>query len=274
MEEGLRAGGVKVAGVSSDFMADNSNQPKGGTKSNVDTGTTGVDRQHDGMHHTPSYASFLHEESSQRKVNFRTLEMEQTELADVLIPISLVFEVHAWFENTLYRYFLRMNVAFPVCGKWTPSSKLLGDELTSVHVWIKFHGVPVLAFTANGLSGITTRLDTPVMNLRKQGGTSNDGFQIVQMKGVRDPLVSKHGTGGNHSLPMQQEDNEKRKPMDDLFDGTMKKVGAPHMNTGIWLGRKAEYSSESGFMSPNHFDFLTKEDENSILRDLQESDDV
>nr|GEU80207.1 putative ribonuclease H-like domain-containing protein [Tanacetum cinerariifolium] len=53
--------------VSSDFVANNSNQPEGGTKSNVDTRTTRADRQHDGMHHTPSYASFLYEESSQKK---------------------------------------------------------------------------------------------------------------------------------------------------------------------------------------------------------------
>ncbi|GKE52323.1 hypothetical protein Tco_1487479 [Tanacetum coccineum] len=40
MDEGLKAGGVKVAGMSFDFVADNSNQPEGGSKSNVDTGTT------------------------------------------------------------------------------------------------------------------------------------------------------------------------------------------------------------------------------------------
>ncbi|GJT08387.1 hypothetical protein Tco_0842849 [Tanacetum coccineum] len=282
MEEGLRAGGVKVAGVSSDFMADNSNQPKGVSNSNV---------------------------------NFHTLETKQTELDDFLIPMSSVLEVHARFENTLYGDFLGKKVAFPfmernILNGWQKygvkrvmgdkngfiqSSKLLGDELTSVHVWIKFHGVPVLAFTANGLSGLVdiradrALKDTMVILVANSVGNgvtmhtikveyewkplicgtyvgekSNDGFQTIQRKDVRDPLVSKHRT----------RDNEKRKPMDDLFDGTMKKVGAPHMNTGIWLGRKAEYSSESGFMSPNHFDFLTKEDENSILRDLQESDDV
>ncbi|GKA21682.1 hypothetical protein Tco_0701671 [Tanacetum coccineum] len=69
--------------------------PKGGTKSNVDTGTTRVGQQHDGMHSTPSYARFIHEVSSQRKVNFHNLETKQTELDDVLIPMSLVLEVHA-----------------------------------------------------------------------------------------------------------------------------------------------------------------------------------
>ncbi|GKA52913.1 hypothetical protein Tco_0746228 [Tanacetum coccineum] len=47
MKEGLRAGGV-VAGMSSDLVGDNSNQSEGVSKSNVDTGTTGADRKHDG----------------------------------------------------------------------------------------------------------------------------------------------------------------------------------------------------------------------------------
>ena len=50
--------------------------------------------------------------------------------------------------------------------------------------------------------------------------------------------------------------------MDDLVDDTRKKVGAPHMKTGIWSGRNVD------------FDLLMKKDEKSILRDLQESDDV
>nr|GEZ07220.1 hypothetical protein [Tanacetum cinerariifolium] len=66
-----------------------------------------------------------------------------------------------------------------------------------------------------------------------RGGTSNDGFQTIQMKGVRDPLVSEHGTGDNG------------KPMDYLVDGSRKKAWAPPR----------------------------KNDEKSILRDLQESDD-
>ncbi|GKG27589.1 hypothetical protein Tco_0405916, partial [Tanacetum coccineum] len=65
----------------------------------------GDNRQQDGMSRPPSFASFLHEESS-KKGELRTLEIEQTELSDVLIPISPVLKVHASFENTLYGYFL------------------------------------------------------------------------------------------------------------------------------------------------------------------------
>nr|GFC32220.1 hypothetical protein [Tanacetum cinerariifolium] len=46
----LRVGGVKVMGVSCDFVANNSNQPEDDSKCNVDTRTTGADRQHDEVH--------------------------------------------------------------------------------------------------------------------------------------------------------------------------------------------------------------------------------
>nr|GEV32949.1 reverse transcriptase domain-containing protein [Tanacetum cinerariifolium] len=289
MEEGLRADEVKVAGVLLDFVADNSNQPWGSFKSNVDTRTIRVDRQHDGMHRPPSFASFIYEESSQTKVNVCTLKTEVTELADVLIPMSSVLEVHVRFENTLYGYFLGKKVAYLVVERYILNAwkkygvkRVMRDkndskELTFAPVWIKFHGVPVSAFTADGPSAIANHiyaiLKCPkcvIVDLRKQGGTSNDGFQVVQKKGVRDPLVSKHGTEGNHSLPKQQvpesayqkkttstpvsnaffalgEDN--RKPMDDLVDGTRKKARVPLRKTGIWSGRKAEYDLELEFTS-------------------------
>ncbi|GJU33577.1 hypothetical protein Tco_1181931 [Tanacetum coccineum] len=100
-----------------------------------------------------------------------------------------------------------------------------------------------------------------LINLKKQGGTSNDGFQNVQRKGVRDPLVSKH------------EARDNGQPVDDLVDGTSKKVGAPFRKNGIWWSRKVESSSESGFTSPSPFNFLTRENGKSILCDLHESDD-
>ncbi|GJW04209.1 hypothetical protein Tco_1563065, partial [Tanacetum coccineum] len=48
MDECLRVGEVKVVGMSSDFVDDNSNQPDGGSMSNVDMRTTGAHQQHDG----------------------------------------------------------------------------------------------------------------------------------------------------------------------------------------------------------------------------------
>nr|GEX14114.1 SBP-like protein [Tanacetum cinerariifolium] len=121
------------------------------------------------------------------------------------------------------------------------------------------HGNQTSEYSESTRSTIPLLLQDDNHNSR---GTSTDGFQIVQRKVVRDSLVSKHGTGGRYE-----------KPMDDLVDNKRKKVRALSSKTGIWLSRKGESPSESGFMSPNPFDFLTKEDEKSSLHDLQESDD-
>ncbi|GJY14065.1 hypothetical protein Tco_0383374 [Tanacetum coccineum] len=83
----------------------------------------------------------------------------------------------------------------------------------------------------------------------------------MQQKGVRDPLVSKHGARDNGQH------------VDDLVDGTSTKVGEPSRKNGIWWSRKLESSSESGFTSPSPFNFLTQENRKSILCDLHESND-
>ncbi|GJS48398.1 putative reverse transcriptase domain-containing protein [Tanacetum coccineum] len=173
-------------------------------------------------------------------------------------------------------------------GYWNPGSKLSKEELTSVHVWIKFHVVPVSSFTIDRLSDIAIRLGTPVMldsfpnpdgngvtmhTIKELGEIRRNGkrwFPNYSADGVRTPYVNKHGTRGNHSLPKQQDNGT---PKDDLVDSTKKKAGAPPSNTGIWSGYKGEYSLESGFTSPNSFDLLTNNDGKSMLCGLQESDD-
>ncbi|GJW00636.1 vacuolar protein sorting-associated protein 13 domain-containing protein [Tanacetum coccineum] len=182
-------------------------------------------------------------------------------------------------------------------GKWNPSSKLSKEELTFVPVWIKFHGVLRSAFTIDGLSAIAIRLGTPVIdlctveyewkpqrcgtclvfghddawcpkrgivdlrNLGKQGGTCLHQLTIKRRK----------STPVSNSFSTLEDDNDT--PMHNLVDGIKKKVTTPFRKTGIWLGKKKEYSSKSGFTSPNPFDLLTKDDGKSMLRDLQESDD-
>nr|GEV49843.1 hypothetical protein [Tanacetum cinerariifolium] len=44
-----------------------------------------------------------------------------------------------------------------------PNENLLKEDVSTVLVWVKLHGVPVLAFSKNGLSAITTKLGTPLM---------------------------------------------------------------------------------------------------------------
>ncbi|GJR37007.1 hypothetical protein Tco_1212691 [Tanacetum coccineum] len=180
---------------------------EGGFKFDVDSGTNGANQQLDCMHRPPTFASFLHEESSQNKVNFHTLDTKQTDLADSHI-IGLY--IHGVLEHGLW---LIRNASF-ILRKLTQSSKFSKEELTFVHVCIKFHGVHCPKHV--------------LADLRKQRGTSNDDFQTVQRKAFCGPRVNKQGTRDNG------------KPVDDLVDNTRKNLKAPPMKYGIWSGRKAD----------------------------------
>nr|GEW40868.1 hypothetical protein [Tanacetum cinerariifolium] len=315
MEEGLRDDGVKVVGVSLDFVADNSNQPRGSFKSNVDTRTIRVDRQHDGKHRPPPFTSFIYEESIQTKVNVRTLKTELTELADVLIPImSSVLEVHVRFENTLYGYFLGKKVACLVVERYILNAwqkygvkRVMKDkndskELTFVPLWIKLHGVPVLAFTADRPSAIANHMwnmngyprdvvpvwflvmmvhsvlsvlllilgSTEERRMMVSKLSKRKVFVILLLANIGQKVIvvflssrpesayQKKTTStlvSNAFFALEEDD---RKPMDDLVDGTRNKARVPLRKTDIWPGRKAKYYLESKFTSPNPFGLLTK----------------
>ncbi|GJW45599.1 zinc knuckle CX2CX4HX4C containing protein [Tanacetum coccineum] len=48
-------------------------------------------------------------------------------------------------------------------NKWSPSVSLLKEELSRVPVWVKFHDVPLVAYTSDVLSLIATKISTPMM---------------------------------------------------------------------------------------------------------------
>ncbi|GJV03921.1 hypothetical protein Tco_1337490 [Tanacetum coccineum] len=47
--------------------------------------------------------------------------------------------------------------------KWHPDENLLKEDVSTVPVWVKLHGVPVTAFNDDDLSAIATKLGTPLM---------------------------------------------------------------------------------------------------------------
>ncbi|GJU60080.1 reverse transcriptase domain-containing protein [Tanacetum coccineum] len=53
---------------------------------------------------------------------------------------------------------LRRNI----CNR-NPDVNLLKEDVANVPVWVKLHGVPVMAFSEDGLSAIATKLGTPLM---------------------------------------------------------------------------------------------------------------
>nr|GEW29070.1 hypothetical protein [Tanacetum cinerariifolium] len=103
---------------------------------------------------------------------------------DIWLPLALVHEVNDWMKKSLYRikfffffkfasiagveYVLRngpcMISGIPsVLNKWPPSVSLLKEELSHVPVWVKFHDVPLVAYTSDGLSLMATEIGTLMM---------------------------------------------------------------------------------------------------------------
>ncbi|GKE17528.1 trichome birefringence-like protein 3 [Tanacetum coccineum] len=50
-----------------------------------------------------------------------------------------------------------------ILKKWTPKMTISKDQVTRVPVWVKFHKVPVVAYSEDGLSLIATQVGTPIM---------------------------------------------------------------------------------------------------------------
>ncbi|GJX38654.1 putative reverse transcriptase domain-containing protein [Tanacetum coccineum] len=58
-------------------------------------------------------------------------------------------------------WFIRNNPL--ILKKWHPYVNLLKEDVGTVPVWVKLHGVLVMAFSEDGLSAIATKLGTPLM---------------------------------------------------------------------------------------------------------------
>ncbi|GKC27806.1 copia protein [Tanacetum coccineum] len=57
-------------------------------------------------------------------------------------------------------WFIRNNPL--ILKKWHLGENLLKEDVSIVLVWVKLHGVPVTAFSEDGLSSIATKLGTPL----------------------------------------------------------------------------------------------------------------
>nr|GEV51109.1 Gag-Pol polyprotein [Tanacetum cinerariifolium] len=65
----------------------------------------------------------------------------------------------AMLENGLW--FIRNNSL--ILKKWHPDENQLKKDVSAIPVWVKLYGVPVTAFSEDGLSAIATKLGTPLM---------------------------------------------------------------------------------------------------------------
>ncbi|GJY15885.1 retrovirus-related pol polyprotein from transposon TNT 1-94 [Tanacetum coccineum] len=131
----------------------------------------------------PSYATAS--KPNGKKVNVRTLFTPGGNGIDVVVPVDSIRAISARFVNTAYGsstglfsfqfssmdgldamlengpWFIQNNPL--ILKKWHPDQKLLKEDVSTVSVWVKLHGVPVTAFSEDGLSVIATKLGTPLM---------------------------------------------------------------------------------------------------------------
>ncbi|GKA14558.1 putative reverse transcriptase domain-containing protein [Tanacetum coccineum] len=167
-------------------------------------------------------------EPSKPKANFRSLFLENIcNGAECSIPRKVVETVSTRLDNTLYGYFIGKRIAFPVvwkdvlengpwmiCNipiilkKWSMTTPLSKEELTRIPVWVKIHDVPLQVFSEDGISIISSQLESLTMGvpLIEDEGFSietitvtpivektNDGFQMVANKKKNGKAKSTNG---------------------------------------------------------------------------------
>ncbi|GJV14132.1 putative reverse transcriptase domain-containing protein [Tanacetum coccineum] len=106
------------------------------------------------------------------KLNFRTLFTPGDNGIDVFVPVESIKAIRLFsfqfcfmeglntmLENGLW--FIRNNPI--ILKKWHPYVNLLKEDVCTISVSVKLHGVPVTAFSEDGLSDIATKLGTPLM---------------------------------------------------------------------------------------------------------------
>ncbi|GKC77564.1 hypothetical protein Tco_1128338 [Tanacetum coccineum] len=101
-----------------------------------------------------------------KSVNFRRLITPTGNGTDVAVPLESIRAISKRLNNTAYGFFLGKRVAYPVVANYVRNTwdvNLLKEDVVNVSVWVKLHGVPVTAFSEDGLSAIAIKLDTPLM---------------------------------------------------------------------------------------------------------------
>ncbi|GJU81792.1 retrotransposon protein, putative, ty1-copia subclass [Tanacetum coccineum] len=136
-----------------------------------------------------SYANITGKPSG-TKVNFRTLFTLGGNGIDVVVLVESIRAISERFAYNAYSFFLGnsstglfsfqfssmdgLNAMLKngswfirnnplILKKWHPDVNLLKEDVGTVPVWVKLHGVPVTAFSEDGLSAIATKLGTLLM---------------------------------------------------------------------------------------------------------------
>nr|GEU69168.1 hypothetical protein [Tanacetum cinerariifolium] len=134
----------------------------------------------------PGRSSYVNitSKTSGKKVNVRTFFTTGGNGIDVVVTVDSIRAISERFANIAYGWFLGKKVAYPVVAnyfrnswdamfengpwfirnnsfilkKWHPDENLLKKDVSTVPIWVKLHGLPVTAFSEDGLSAIATKL--------------------------------------------------------------------------------------------------------------------
>ncbi|GJW81685.1 hypothetical protein Tco_0145660 [Tanacetum coccineum] len=123
-----------------------------------------------------SFTNIFKAKNGSKRINFRSLVSEEKmESFDVVLLKSASDAVKNRYDNTLIGYFIEgleqvlqrgswmIRMAPIILIKWYSKSSLKKGKVTRVPVWIKLHGVPILAYSEDGLSLIATQIGKPVL---------------------------------------------------------------------------------------------------------------
>nr|GFA48057.1 hypothetical protein [Tanacetum cinerariifolium]GFA54176.1 hypothetical protein [Tanacetum cinerariifolium] len=152
-----------------------------------------------------------------------------------------------------------------ILTKWTPNLALSKNEVTKVHVWVKIHKVPVVAYSEDRLSLIATQIGKPILL---------DAFTSSMCK---DPW-GRIGYSCALILPANKKkkgikvDNRKPRHIEGL------KLNKPKPNY-VWNVKstqpsKSKLDSDEGTNTVklnNHFNVLQDHDDDFTVKDVRES---
>nr|GEV05953.1 hypothetical protein [Tanacetum cinerariifolium] len=116
--------------------------------------TTPVTTMAGDAHGKSSYANIAGKPSG-KKVNVCTLFTPGGNRINLVVLVDSLRAISERFANTAYSFFLVKKVAYPVVANY--------EDVSTILIWVKIHGVPVMAFSKDGLSVIATKLGTPLM---------------------------------------------------------------------------------------------------------------
>nr|GEX16280.1 hypothetical protein [Tanacetum cinerariifolium] len=120
-------------------------------------------------------------------------------------------------------WFIRNNPL--ILKKWHLDANLLKEDVGTIPVWVKLHGVHVTTFSEDGLSAIATKLDDEGKLLKKvvYSGDYNSEDEVASFDNEMASFLAKKDGYGTQSLLEQwkescENDDYKYDPYDDDDD--------------------------------------------------------